>query len=146
MTFISFAITKGQLYKFKPHTLSVIDKKEHGNIVVYGGIYLLHDDSFHIRSLDALHNCSLSSLGKNHLLDEAHRVKIQAVPIRFDTLDDLDRLKYEENESITAEMYVANTKHPKINQRTNIKRGIRYRIVSGIDKEPFKQQYTGVIT
>lgn len=144
MTFIGFAIAEGHLFNFTYDKFIVQGRNEHGNSVVYGAIYLLHDEYYHIRTLDALHNCSLSALGVNHKLDMNHRIASSVIPISFNTLDELDRLKYQEHKSVPVYMYVANSKHPKIHQRINIKRGNRYRILSGIDKESFLSQYREV--
>jgi hypothetical protein len=144
MTFVSVAIADGGLYQF-PHThLNVTHKKMKGNNVIYGAIYVLHDDNFHIRTLDSFYLCSLSTLRRNHSLDLAHRVKQYVRPITFTSIDELSRLLYEEGESLQAEMYVANPKHPTTTRRIKRTPGLKYRQTNGILWTPFLQQLKGI--
>ena len=147
--FICFGIVEGKMYKYfnnKNNFIIATDYinqpiKRWGNSVVYGGVFLCEDINFYIRILDAYHLCSLSTLLKNHDKDIFHRIKTQITPIHFKTLDELSRLKYtENNEKIEAQMYVANTNHPKINKRINDKKN-SYRIIDGIDTKNFKQLF-----
>lgn len=140
MTFVSFAIADAGLYKY-PHTyLNVTHKKMKGNSVVYGALYVLHDDGFHIRTLDGYYLSSLSTLRKNHDLDIAHRIKQHVRPITFSSVDELSRLLYKEHEQILAEMYVANPKHPETTKRTVKRKGFHYRQTNGILWKPFLEQ------
>jgi hypothetical protein len=144
MTFVSFAITDGGLYKF-PHThLNVVHKKMKGNNVVYGALYVLHDDNFHIRTLDSYYLCSLSTLRCNHNLDLSHRIKQEVRPITFSSIDQFSRLLYKEHEPILAEMYVANPKHPKTTQRTKHVPGLYYRQTNGLLWASYLQQLRGI--
>lgn len=93
------------------------EKQRWGNNIVYGGLFLLRDFHFYIRNLDALHTCSLSLLGRNHDLDMEHRKLLPVIPISFDDVEEFVSLRYKENESILANVYVGNPKHPKIQQR-----------------------------
>lgn len=144
LTFVCFAILRGSLYKF-PHTsLNVTHKKPFGNSAVYGAVYILQDDYFHIRTLDAYHLCTKDALGDNHKLDHAHRLHVQVNPILFKTMEDLDRLIYDEMESIDVQAYVANPKHPTTNKRVRRNNGTNYRIYNGIVAQAFKQQHRGI--
>lgn len=118
MEFLCFAIADGRLYTHHKRrgTFNMRGMKEYGNSKIYGAVYSLKDPYFHLRTLDALHNCSKSSLGRNHDLDMEHRVQVNVNPILFDTINELDRLLYEELEDVTVEMYVGNPHHPKINR------------------------------
>lgn len=137
LVFVSFAITDGRMYTYarsKQRTFVVKGLRKHSNSVVYGAIYALHDDEFHIRTLDSYYLCSLSALHRNHTLDVTHRVVQRVIPIKFDTLDELDRLLYRELEPIEVEMYVGNQAHPTILKRIQQKKHINYRILNGVDK------------
>ena len=106
--------------------------KAWGNDVVYGGIFALSDYDFYIRLLDSYHQCSLALLGVNHEKDVHHRHRVLATPIAFDSIDELERLKYREREPLTVNMYQGNLNHPKIKQRLD--KTVNYRIVDGVDK------------
>lgn len=108
-----------------------------GNEVVYGAVYSLQDFDFHIRNLDSYHQCSKSYLGRNHINDIHIREKVLYTPIRFDNVDELERLKYWESKSYKVYAYFGNSKHPKIKQRLN--KTASYRIVDGVDKSLIKQ-------
>lgn len=145
MTFVCFALIKGSLYSF-PHTsLNVTHKKPFGNSVVYGAVYILHDDFFHIRTLDAYHLCTKEALGKNHKLDHAHRVQGQAFPIMFKSIEDLDRLIYNEESPIDVQLYIANPNHPTTTKRVKRTPGLTYRIYNGICEQAFIQQLEGIV-
>ena len=137
LEFISFAFAQGKLYTHMRKNSSFLleDKKTWGNDVVYGGLFLLRDDDFYIRSLDAYNVCSLSTLRKNHVLDVHHRKEVVITPIAFKTREQFVSLQYLEGESITAYTYTANPNHPKITQRLRSSR--QHRIVQGVDKQHF---------
>lgn len=145
MTFVCFAIFKGSLYRF-PHTsLNVAHRKPSGNKAVYGAIYDLKDDFFHIRTLDAYHLCTKDALGKNHKLDHAHRVHSKVYPIMFKSIEDLDRLIYKEEEPIDVQLYIANPNHPTTIKRVRRISGLNYRIYNGINARALSQQLEGIV-
>lgn len=146
MEFVCFAITDGRMYTkyLKQGTFVVNGLRKHGNNKVYGAIYSLKDAYFHLRTLDALHNCSKSSLGRNHDLDMEHRVQAQANPILFSSLNELDRLLYKELESVTVEMYVGNLTHPTIKRRIEQREHNNFRVTNGINTESIIKQYRRV--
>lgn len=146
MEFLAFAIADGRMYThhLKRGTFNIIGKRTHGNGKVYGAIYNIKDSYFHLRTLDALHNCSKSSLGRNHDLDMEHRVSVSVNPILFDTLDELDRLMYRELEEVNVEMYVGNPHHPKITERIQQKEHRNFRVTNGINAEEFIKQWRGI--
>jgi hypothetical protein len=119
LEFITFAHIYANLYHNirNDGVINIIGHKHRGNDVVYGGLFLLDDFSFHIRTLDAFHNCSLSALRRNHRLDPQHRVVVPTTPISFSTIDELERLKYLERPCINAHVYIGNLNHPKIKQQ-----------------------------
>lgn len=147
--FVSYAFTEALMFWHYRNTSTFIMptdvQKAWGNSVAYGGLFLLNDEDFFIRQLDAYHGCSLSSLHRNHHLDIHHRVEREVTPIHFTDLDDLLRLKYIEKEPFSVTMYVGNQNHPKINQRLYHEGKHPKRIVSGIDKN-FLQLYREVHT
>ena len=119
LEFITFAHIKANLYHNirNDGVINIIGHKHRGNDVVYGALFLLQDFSFHIQTLDAFHNCSLSALRRNHKLDPQHRVMVRATPLSFTTIDELERLKYLERPCINAHTYIGNLNHPKIKQQ-----------------------------
>lgn len=132
------------MYDF-PHTkVNCTHKSFYGNNVVYGALYVLTDEFFHLRTLDAYHLCSLSSIGRNHDLDLTHRTKGPCTPIYFKSLDELDRLLYEEGQPIEAMYYVANPSHPTTQYRVRRITYANYRILNGIDVTNFKEQWRNV--
>lgn len=133
LDFVTFAHIKGNMYThFRKHsTFTLHPAKVWGNEVVYGALFSLRDYEFYIRILDAYNLCSLSTLGKNHNRDVHHRITVEATPISFSSVDELERLQYRERESIQADTYLGNPKHPKINQRLN--KTNSYRVIDGID-------------
>lgn len=143
-TFVCFAILRGSLYKFKHTHLNVTHKKPVGNSAVYGAVYNLQDDFFHIRTLDAYHLCTKDALGRNHKKDFAHRVTEKVYPIMFKSIQDLDRLIYTEEDPIDVELYVANPNHPETIRRIKRTPGLAYRQYNGILAEPFIQQLEGI--
>ena len=139
--FVCFAHTDGKMYRINGNTVVAKGVGSHGNSVVYGAIFALNDEYYHIRTLDALFNCSLSGLGKNHSLDMQHRRRELVTPIQFNSIDELSRLMYRELEPIEVEMYVANNTHPTIQKRIERTQKFNYRIKDGINKEPFLKQH-----
>lgn len=146
MHFVCFAHTEGKMYtysKMKGKTFVIKNTKKWGNSVVYGAVFLCERYYLYQEMLDAFHRCSMSNLGKNHHLDMTHRLDIEVTPITFATLDDMARLLYKEKDPITVQAYLANTKHPKINQRIYDK-WHNYRVIDGLDARYFKEMYKGV--
>lgn len=141
MEFICFAIADGRMYthEFKTNTFVAQGLRKHGNNKVYGAVYVLQDDYYHIRTLDSHYLCSMSVLHRNHALDLSHRIESEVIPITFDSLQELDRLLYNELEPIKVEMYVANLNHPKIKKRIEQKKSRNYRVVNGLDKNLIEQ-------
>lgn len=140
LEFITFAFIKGKMYKHfrNDGTFVLQNQGRWGNDVVYGGLFLLKDFDFYIRILDAYHTCSLSTLQRNHTLDLHHRIITQATPISFQSIDELERLKYRERNCIDVQTYLGNSNHPKITQRLRNK-SMSYRIKDGINKLHFKE-------
>ncbi len=115
------------------------------NSVVYGALFLCKDFDFYARILDSYHLCSLSTLLRNHPYDELHRTNVPVRPIYFNTLDELQYLKYiEGTDNIAAQTYIANIDHPKIKQRMNTANN-SHRITSGINAVSFKKLFWEVI-
>lgn len=131
LEFLSFAFCEAHMYKQinSKNTFLVKKGTYWGNQVVYGGLFLLRDFHFYIRTLDALHACSKSMLGRNHDLDLQHRILCPVTPILFHDVEQFKSLRYREKEQINAYVYVGNLKHPKIQQRVVKSR----RIVQGIN-------------
>lgn len=140
MEFVCFAILKGKMYTHKRDTFIIDWLWGDGNDVVYGAVYVLKDDYFHIRTVDALHNCTLSALGRNHPLDLQHRISANVKPIKFDSIDELVRLKYRELDPLRVEMYIGNRLNSTIQKRINRTQKINFRIKNGIQKEPYLAQ------
>jgi hypothetical protein len=113
--------------------------REWGGHIVYGALYSLRDYTFYIRMLDSYHACSLSHLARNHALDTHHRLKTLFTPIRFESAQDLGRLKYWEREPVEVDCYFGNMAHHSITRRVHASNS--YRITEGILKESFLAQY-----
>ena len=141
LDFVCFAHTDGKMYHCNGNTVVAKDVGSHGNSVVYGAVYALRDEYYHIRTLDALFNCSLSGLGRNHSLDVQHRRREVVTPIQFRSLDELSRLLYRELEPLEVDMYVANNTHPTIQKRITRTQKFNYRIKDGINKKSFLAQF-----
>lgn len=143
MTFISFGIIEGKMYRhFRNRgTFIVKDEGNWGNRVVYGGIFAISEFNFYISLLDAYHQCSMSTFRFNHNKDVHHRSIEEVTPIHFNSIDELERLQYRENSPINAHVYLGNKNHPKIKQRFNKKTS--YRIIDGVD-EHFIELYREV--
>ena len=137
LTFVTYAIIEAQMYSNVGNdgVVNVVQSYTWGNNVVYGAIFQLGDPDFHLRTLDAMHQCSLSTLRRNHVLDTQHRVTLQATPISFSSIDALERLMYAERSSIEVQAYIGNLKHTKLNRR--IKNTNSKRIMDNILVEPF---------
>jgi len=136
LTFVSYGYMKGKMYKhFRSKDTFVLPsiKPWNGNIV-YGCVFLLQDKEY-FDLLDAYHGCSLSRLNRNHSLDLHHRIISTIVPISFESLSSLGRLKYTERSEITCQNYIGNVMHPNIKRRTN--KTHSYRITDGINKDLF---------
>lgn len=148
LEFITFGMTKGKMYKhFKNKGTFILPpklSKAWGNTFIYGGLFICKDFDFYARILDAYHVCSLSTMLRNHNQDVQHRVEVEVITIHFQTLDELARLKYREGESIKANTYIGNIKHPKIKIRT--KKTTHYRVTSGVDAPHFTQLFRGIST
>lgn len=141
MEFVCFAIADGRMYthEFKVNTFVAQGLKKHGNNKVYGAVYVLKDDFYHLRTLDSHYLCSMSVLHRNHTLDLSHRIIADVIPITFDSLQELDTLRYNELEPIKVEMYVGNLNHTKLKKRINQKRSRNYRVTNGVDENLLKQ-------
>lgn len=146
LEFITFAHIEGKMYTLPQNkgTFVLRGDRPWGNSVVYGALYLLQDFNFHIRTLDGMSLCSLSALRRNHDLDMLHRVELDAIPIHFDSINELERLLYTEGDAIRASAYIGNVKHPKIKQRVANHRNGNHRILDGVDKDSFLQLHREV--
>ena len=143
LEFVCFGMTEGKMYTHTRQNSTFIlpsgDSKDWGNTQVYGAIFMIKEFDFYIELLDAFHACSIIKLRRNHIKDLHHRLKVEVVPIFFDTLDELSRLKYKEGVGIEVMTYVGNINHPRINQR--FVTTASYRIVDGINKENFTKLF-----
>jgi hypothetical protein len=150
LQFITFAHIKGKLYKHHNRKdVFVLQEgitNQWGSSVVYGAVFLVPDYYFYVRTLDAYHTCSLSTLRKNHNNDLHHRDTVLATPIKFNSLSDWAVLLYEEKEPIAVQTYFGNPNHPKIKSRYVSTKNNRshYRITSGVDLENYKSLYREV--
>ena len=147
MTFITFAHTDGRMYTTHRNERTFVAKgvRQHGNSVVYGAVFLLPDPYYHIRTLDGMMLCSKSALGRNHDRDYMHRVVGSVTPIRFNTLDELNRLMYTEGEEIKVQQYVGNINHPEIKHRVSVKKVRNYSVSNGVDEQPFLELLRGIL-
>jgi len=148
LTFICFGIIKGKMYTHYRNSKSTFVitnvEKPYGNEVVYGGLFLCKDFDYYSRILDAYHVCSMSTLFYNHIKDIHHRENVEVTTIKFNSLIDLAKLKYEEITQVEAETYVGNLNHPNISKRI-LCTNHTYRIADGIDVNNFKELYREVI-
>jgi hypothetical protein len=140
--FVCFGITEGKMFKHDKNTTFILPShnKLWGNKVVYGALFICKEFEFYANIIDAYNQCSLATLRTNHSKDLNHRININVIPIFFNNLDELARLKYREGNHITAQGYLANTENPKVIRKLAKSR----RIVDGIDKDNFKQLYREV--
>lgn len=145
LTFISYAICTANMYRhFRNESTFIIQpvKRSWGNSVVYGGVFLLSDEPYYIRILDAYHLCSLSTLYRNHPKDVSHRGRSLVVPIHFSSLEELSRLQYTESNGLEVQTFFGNPEHPRISERLN--KTNSYRISDGIDSKNFMRLYEEV--
>jgi hypothetical protein len=146
LRFVTFAYTEGKLYShFRQNSTFILptgNTKAWGNRLVYGAVFMLDDFEFYVRTLDSYHACSLSAIRTNHQNDIMHRLRVPCVPISFNNLDDLGRLKYSERQQHECFTYFGNPNHRKIRQR--LVPNPSYRLIDGVDKESFKQLYEEV--
>lgn len=138
LTFLAPAIVKGKMYRFNKDTIVVSPKNYRlapDNSVVYGSLYKIPDDNYFIDVLDKLHTCV-----RNHEYSINHRVIVKASPISFNTIYELDSLKYRESSPISVYAYMANLKHKKVKRiMQEVTSWKRLRIVNGVDKAFLKQ-------
>ena len=139
--FVCFAHTEGKMYYDRDETYIAKGLGSHGNSVVYGAIYSVYDDYFYFRTLDAMHNCSLSSMGRNSPYDRQHRIRSPVTIIQFSSLDEFSRLKYKELDTVEVDMYVANVHHPTIKPRIEQTQKYNFRIKDGFTKDAFIAQF-----
>ena len=134
LTYVNSAIMFGKMYRNGRETFNAIpNNKRQGNRVVYGSLYFEKHFEHYIRVLDAMHDCSLSLIGKNHTLDKQHRVLHDVTTLSFESISNLMDLRYTEDATTQAYVYLANIKHPKIAKKINDENNV-YRIQSGIHK------------
>jgi hypothetical protein len=147
LQFISFAYVEGKMYRhFRNESTFILPletSRRWGNLNIYGALFHIDDFDFYIRILDAYHACSLSTLLTNHTKDTHHRHYTNAIPIYFDSLDDMGRLKYREKEKILSHVYIGNPNHDKIKRRVNQK-SVSYRVIEGVHKKHFQELYKEV--
>lgn len=144
LEFISFGIIEAKMYTHHGRNKTFIVKpttRRWGNSVCYGALFLCDDYDFYSRILDAYNICSMSTLFRNHKNDLHHRIEDFITPIHFDSLEEFVSLRYKESEPILAQIYVGNTKHPKIINRIKYRHQVSYRINSGIDGKNFKRLF-----
>lgn len=130
MQFVCFAHIKGKMYRHYRNQGTFILPTEK-SVVSYGAIFYMVDFDYYSRILDAYHSCSLSGLGRNHTRDLHHRIETDVTPIRFSSIEQLERLMYEETEPTHVHAYVGNPNHPKINNRLG--RTVTYRVKHDVD-------------
>lgn len=144
LTFISFAQIEGKLYKIRKHYISIHKntlKRQWGNDMILGAIFLLDEFDFYIRQIDGYYGCSLSRININHKFDYMHRKLTPTTLIRFNTLRDLSENKITHITTIPTWAYFGNEEHPKI--RNQIIKG-RSRVLEGVDAINFKECYQQV--
>lgn len=123
LEFISFAyIDNALMYDICGRYIAIEDNtlvssKKYNR--VYGALYILDNAEHYLRTLDASLICSRGLIGKNHKLDEFHRVNRLATPIHFKTIEDFLKLKYNESEQINIITYLANTENEFIKSKVN---------------------------
>lgn len=136
---ISPAMVFGKMYlnNRKPF---IVEKngKHSGSRVVYGTLYSVNDFEHYSRVLDALHDCSLALIGRNHILDLQHRIKSDIILISFDNIEQFKNAKAVELGTVNVYIYVGNKLHPTINKKlTSTKHS--YRVKDNVAKEFYKQ-------
>ena len=123
LEFISFAyIDNALMYDICGRYIAIEDNtlvssKKYNR--VYGALYILDNTEHYLRTLDASLICSRGLIGKNHKLDEFHRINRLATPIHFKTIEDFLKLKYNESEQISIITYLANTENEFIKAKVN---------------------------
>jgi len=135
--FINFAIARQTMFKVGTETVNVkLPRKAWGNPIIFGVLIHIPND-FIATKLDVMYGCSLSSLKLNHNFDTNHRVQEVIYPIKFDSLSDLERQRFEVGESVLAQTYFLNPN----NKRFKNPYATGRRIVEGINKKAFVQTY-----
>lgn len=121
MKFISFGyIRDAKLYQLDVDNVIAVNyndiKGGDGNNKVYGAIFYLHEKE-HKRLIDAYMISSCSVLGGNHIYDTTHYFEGIITPIRFNTLDELSRLLYNESPPVKCGYYLGNINKSQIKNR-----------------------------
>lgn len=133
--FVCFGYIKARLYHFKENYIAISNtdlKRKWGHDIVYGGIFILKEEYFYERILDASLVCSKSALYKNHRLDIMHRHQVPCTPIHFETVEDFAYMRYTEKEEIQVDTYLGNPLNEYVKHRI-ISPYIRNRELSGLD-------------
>jgi hypothetical protein len=132
---------------FRVHMDSVVmhpstykPKETYGNKVVYGSAFYCSEEPYLVKVLDSAHSCFY-----NHELSMQFKQVTNIYPIQFNSIADLDVLKYTESEPIQGVAYFGNYKHKRIYRRMqkNVP-SARYRITNGCNKvyvDVLKQLY-----
>lgn len=113
------------------------NKRTYGSRFVYGAIFSLEDFDFYMRLIDSFLVCSKSILRVNHPKDVFHREILEVTPIKYNSLDDLSKLKYIEREPISCHLHLGNVENHKIKQQITKQIHIP-RIECGVDKLHYK--------
>ena len=138
-TYVGQGYMKGKMYRCNGNVVNAEPPTQRrGNRVIYGTVYFVENADHYMRALDALHDCSMFLLGKNHELDLQWREERDIVLIDFTSIDDFVNLRYTERTTVTANVYLANIKHPTIQKRIYDKNNV-HRIQSGVHKAFIKQ-------
>jgi len=107
---ISFAICEGTLINSKYGTLHLPSsaKRIWGNKVVYGMLFELHHAEHYKQVLAGLELSYVNGKRVNKY-DVRVQQRVNIIPIKFNNLETLQRLRYEEKEPIVATAFLANT-------------------------------------
>lgn len=129
---IGIGILHAKMYNQRGDTFCAeTSNKAFGNSVVYGTLYHIKNFEHFKLALDAYHDCSLSLIGREHVLDLQKRVERDIILINPRDTDSLLNLDYMEKTTVKSHVYLANTTHQTISKKINCTNSV-YRVQSGL--------------
>lgn len=140
---LSYGYVKGKMYWLnddKRRRYFVVppeskESKRQFNTFIYGGIFVINDFKEYERAVNSYYNSSISYCGSFMQEDLYISQKLPVVPIRFNSIQELEECRYTSLDTIEGIVYLGNVKNVKV--QNSLKRGSYYRRASGIDVPNF---------
>lgn len=109
--------------------------RNRGNRRVFGAILTFEDSDEErvIQILDAYHGSSQSRVGLSSPYDLMNRTTIQAFPLKFSSIQELERFDYKEKKPVECIVYMGNLQHERIPYEVKVSK--RHKLVDGFYKK-----------